>query len=286
MKRIDLNEWKQIGAGGNGKTYIPKDGSHKAILKVCNGKGNTLESVRLEFESAMECFKSGIPTPEPFEIVRVGKGYGTLSQFIKNKRSLCRVCADNPERIGEMAALMAAKGNELHSEEYTGTLFQPASFHIRRGLEIFHPFLTRNEIAVIEQWINSLTDSRTLLHGDFNPGNLIVSDSGTYWIDTGRMFYGDPLIDIAHLYYFAAVMSRIVIVQHLSHMSRIQLVTFWREFLKSMGIESESDVSAYEAGLKKYVVLDIILRHSFKPSRLLVFLLSFQVRKIIKTQLH
>ena len=266
MKQINLKEWTRIGAGGNGKTYKSEDESD-VLLKVNNGEGAEYERVKREYDLSCAVRGMGIRTPETFEIVQVGKGYGTLFERIRGKKSLCRICADNPSRIAEMAALMSRRGRELHAVECTDALIRPAKEYALKGLEHFREDLTPEELKAVEGWIDALKDVKTCLHGDFNPGNLIVSGEGDWWIDLGRFSYGDPLLDVAHLYMFCneGRDSWIVrkVIEHISHMKFSQLQLFWNAFLDAEGIE---DKAGFEKVILPYLAMDKLVRHGFQHS--------------------
>lgn len=46
---------------------------------------------------------------------QVGDAYGYTFERIKGKKSLSRICADDPSRISEIAALLASEGRKLHA---------------------------------------------------------------------------------------------------------------------------------------------------------------------------
>lgn len=281
MKSIDLKDWILFGEGGNGKTYRPADNSEEILLKVNKGKGATLEQVKWEFESSNAVRRLGIDTPALYEIVQVGKKYGILFQRVKGKKSISRICADNPERIEEAAALLSKKGRELHSTECTDPMFRPISETARKGLEAFRLFLNKDQYNVVKRWIDELPQTQSCLHGDFNPGNLIVAGEEIYWIDLGRFSYGDPMMDIAHLYLFCVVMSHTFIVQNLAHMTERQLKDFWKAFLKAEGLSSAEEIAQYERNIRKFYVLDWMVRQGFKKSTLLALLTAHSFKKII-----
>ncbi|MEE3466679.1 MAG: hypothetical protein VZQ48_08095, partial [Candidatus Cryptobacteroides sp.] len=109
---IDLSAWTQVGEGGNGKTY-ENPSRPGVILKVNNARLSTLEAVKHEYDVSKAVESMGLPVPAMHEIVRVGDVYATISQLIRNKKSLSRICHDEPERIEEMARLLCQKGKEL-----------------------------------------------------------------------------------------------------------------------------------------------------------------------------
>ena len=112
IRNIDLTQWQQVGEGGNGKTYV-NPSTPDVILKVNNSRLSTRQAVEREFNVSRAVKSLGISVPEAKEMVRVGNVYGTITQLIKPKQSLGRICCDTPGRTEEMASLLCARGKEL-----------------------------------------------------------------------------------------------------------------------------------------------------------------------------
>ena len=103
---INLDDYKQIGEGGNGKTYV-NPAAPGEILKVNNARMSTWEAVKREYDISRAVADLGIAVPATYRIVRVGKAFATISQRIEGKRSLSRICHDEPQRTEEMARLLS-----------------------------------------------------------------------------------------------------------------------------------------------------------------------------------
>ena len=109
VQKVNLNDYTQIGEGGNGKTYVTSADSDE-IIKVNNARLSTWEAVKHEYDVSKAVASLGIPVPAMYRIVQVGKAFATISQRIEGKRSLSRICHDVPERTEEMAHLLCRKG--------------------------------------------------------------------------------------------------------------------------------------------------------------------------------
>lgn len=61
-----------------------------------------------------------------------------------------------------------------------------------------------NEYPQIElsEWtkVDAMPDTQNCLHGDFQPGNIIMAGGQHYWIDLGWLSQGWYMMDLAHLY--------------------------------------------------------------------------------------
>lgn len=262
-RQIDLSAWIQVGEGYNGQAFISEACPGK-LLKLVHGVLASAEKVEQEFYASQAAFEAGLPTPRVFEIVRKGEDHGYISERIEGKKSFSRLCADNPERIPEYAALMARYGHELHALPMSVSRYVPSLKSVLREAVEFAPFVTpaqRNRLASL---VEEMADTATVVHGDFQPGNLILAQDKPYWIDLGWLSVGDPVIDLAHLYKMMVQDSVIPAVQDLTHMTREQMITFWQEFAKAY--TGQSEISALEQKLRPYAALDIVRTYYFHPS--------------------
>ena len=111
-----------MGEGGTGKAYA-NPARPDVILKVNNERLNSLEVVQHEYDVSKAVEELGLSIPKVYEIVRVGDAYGTITQLIHNKKSLSRICHDEPERTEEMAQLLGRKGKDFHSSPCNTDVF-------------------------------------------------------------------------------------------------------------------------------------------------------------------
>ena len=79
--QISLENWIQVGEGGNGITY-ENPANQDILLKVNKGYTAGLKNVKLEFDTSVAVAKLGITTPAMREMVMVGDEYGIISERI------------------------------------------------------------------------------------------------------------------------------------------------------------------------------------------------------------
>lgn len=259
ISSIDLSAWHQVGEGGNGKTY-ENPSRPDVLLKVNNGRSNDLDSVKKEFDISKAVEELGVPTPRMFEIVRVGDAFAAISERIKNKKSLSRICHDEPGRTEEMGVLLARLGKQLFSVPCNTEVFPDRKKQALEALEKAS-FVSKKNREKIRAYLETVPDSTTCSHGDFQPGNVIMSEGKCYWIDLGRFACGDPMFDIGHLYQICFVYAPMKQVQDIFHMTLEQFHLFWDAFAKEYtGKENHSD---FDALAGKHAAIDIILRTVF-----------------------
>lgn len=291
IKNIDLTQWQQVGEGANGKTYVARpqaapqcgytDGANAGvILKVSNSHLSTLEAVRKEFDVSRAVHALGLATPEMKEIVRVGNAYGTISELIKPKRSLGRICCDNPERTEEMATLLCTRGKELFATPCDTGFFPSRKAQLLQALGRVQ-FVGRKTLSTLETFAQRIPDATTCLHGDFQMGNLILSGERHYWIDLDRFGYGDPMFDVGHLYMLCNVYSSMKYVQGLFHVTRDQFHRFWDAFARAY--TGSADHADFDREAARFACFDVILRYAYdKPNLPEKLFFSIYIRRLAK----
>ena len=253
--QIDLREWTQVGEGYNGQAYV--SAAHPGVmLKLVRRELGAAHKVEQEFQAAKTAYEIGLPTPQVYEIVRDGEDHGYLCQMLAGKKSFARLCADQPERIQELAARMAELGHALHATPVAASVWVPCMKELLLTALAESPLVDDGQRALLREKVLAMPDDRTCLHGDFQPGNLLLADGKCYWIDLGWLAQGCPLMDLAHLYKMMVEDSVIPQVQELTHMSREQMLAFWDAFARAY--TGRDDIEALNRELRPYAVLDLV----------------------------
>ncbi len=278
-RQIDLAGWTQVGEGGNGKTYVNPECPDR-MLKVNNSRSNDLESVKKEFDVSKAVEALGLPTPKMYEIVRVGDAFGAISQLIKKKKSLSRICHDEPERTEEMAQLLAKLGKEFFATPCDTEFFPSRLQQALKGTEVA-TYIGRKDRQKIRAFLETLKECTTCSHGDFQPGNVILSEGKPYWIDLGRFAYGDPMFDIGHLFQICKIYAPMKQVQNIFHMTLEQFHRYWDAFAKAY--TGKEDHSEFDVLAGKFAAIDVMMRPIFlKPSFPEKLFFAYYVHKLVK----
>ena len=273
--QVALGEWIQVGEGYNGQAFV-SDAHPGVMLKLVRREMGAADKVEQEFYAAKTAYEIGLPTPQVYEIVRDGADHGYLCQIIAGKKSFARLCADRPERIPELAARMAVLGHALHATPIGLSDYIPNIKELLLKSLADSPLVDKRQRALLKETVLAMPDDRTCLHGDFQPGNLLLADGECYWIDLGWLAQGCPLMDLAHLYKMMVEDSVIPQVQDLTHMSREQMLAFWDAFARAY--TGRDDIEAFNRELLPYAVLDIIRTfylHAHDNPDLIAFLKSW-----------
>jgi len=260
--RIDITAWTQVGEGGNGKTYENRD-NPDILLKVNRDTMNDEATVRRELEFSQHVAALGLPTPRMYDMVLVGDNYGQTFERIKGKRSLSRICADFPQRLGEAAALLANEGRKLHATQCDTSFFPSVKQRALTALET-NDFVSVDDKQKLRTLIEGVADETTCVHGDFHSGNLIVSgDNRPYWIDLGWFGHGSYMFDLGHLYLLCNIYSQFEGMRNIFHMTREQLLAFWDEFAKTY--TGQADHSELDAVAARFAPVDVVILSYLNP---------------------
>lgn len=277
---IDLSTWIKTGEGGNGSTY--EDPTNPDVLLKVNKDGlNDLDSVMREFAPSAEVAKLGLSTPAMIRIVKVGDAYGILSERIRNKKSLFRICHDQPERTDEIAIKLAHLGKELFSTPCNTDFFPSRKQVALRGIEI-STFLGKRNCEKLRSFVEKVPEVKTCVHGDFQGGNVITTGEKYYWIDLGRFAWGDPMFDIGHLYLSCMVYSRLKPTREIFHMEEDQLHRFWDVFAGEY--TGKEDHREFDHEASRFAAVDIAMRQYYqKCSFIHKMFFRFQLNGLMKS---
>lgn len=259
-REISLSDWTPSGAGATATSYNHKE-NQELMLKLFNVGISNSGYAEKEFDLSRKVEALGLRTPRAIEIVKAGKCTGVIYQRIVRKKSTSRSCADNPEDIDKYARIFAEECKNLHSISCS-----PSDFSSRKAQALKdvaeHKGYSRHTKEVIAAAINRLGDHTTCLHGDMQPGNLLIADGSTYWIDLGFFSWGHPMFDIACLYFFCKHPIGLFWGTKLCHLTRRQMKHFWESFASAYSNNPEELTStakdnvlvylAYTIGLENY----------------------------------
>lgn len=250
MEKISYADWIPFGKGGYGTTYrhVSDD---SLILKM--GRHTTPDVAQREMEMSVLFSEMGINTPKVYKVVTDGKHYGNIGQIVNGKVSISRIIADNPSKTDEMAVLFAEKCMEFHSVECDTAKIKNRQqiFAQRVGAIRFLKDETKQDIL---DKIWSIRPCTTCIHGDMNPGNLIVANGKYYWIDLGDASYGNPVMDLGGFEFINELPD--LLIRHLFHMPKRQLQRFYEKYLE----ETLNNVQDKDTFLKELEIVKLGVR--------------------------
>lgn len=153
-----------------------------------------LENIQFEQKLARVVQSSGLPVPAVGEIIQVNGQNALLYQRVAG-RAMWEILSRQPWRVFSFAKRTAELQVQLHATAAPADLPNQRE-RIKRKIEHARALPEAMRHIVLAA-LDSLPDGDSICHGDFHPGNILVTDQGEViidWIDASR---GNPLSDLA-----------------------------------------------------------------------------------------
>ncbi|MBP5246648.1 MAG: TIGR02172 family protein [Fibrobacter sp.] len=256
FKPIRLEDWDLFGGGATAESFYHKT-DPTLMLKLFN-EGVERSSSEREYTASRSISDMGIRVPHALSLVQCGNRLGIIYERIVGKKSIARLCADDPENIPTYAKMLAREAKKLHATECDQNIFQPRKKILEKFLSEIHlsDFARERVIRVL----STMEPATTCIHGDLQMGNIIYADGRCYWIDLADFAYGSPLIDLGVLYFNCQIMNNSPIIHDLLHMTGPQLDAFWKEFLPEyLETDSKTKLAEFEKKVRPYAALFVVM---------------------------
>lgn len=253
--RIDINDYIRSGEGANGASYFHKTDPDR-MVKMMNSNV-PLGIIEDELHQSMLAYESGIPCPEPGKLVIDQNGcYGIQFKRIRNKISFSRAIGNEPDRVEEYALRFAELCLKLHS-----TVLDKSKYKSARQIDLDmleeSPFFEPEEKEKFRDFILSVPEANTAVHGDLQYSNALMSSDGDYFIDLGGFSYGHPYFDLGQVL-LCCCYSPDDFIREFYHMEPETAREFWKYFVRGYFGE-DSDLNAVTAMIRPYSALMTIL---------------------------
>lgn len=232
-REIDLSSYHVAGEGGMGDCYFDAEGDN--MVKLYQDP-SLLMLARAEKRGAYAAFVSGVPTPLVGEEIKAGDKYGIVFERSKNKKSIARLVADNPEDIEKYATVFAEMFKKLHATPCAKGLADPVDRKFRFMVDQAE-FLSAEQHRRADSILDGIEPRDTCLHGDPHLGNAIIGDNGPQFIDLGSFSYGNPIFDLSMTYIECSLLCDLgevsdEMIMRNFHVTPATLKRFWKLYAK------------------------------------------------------
>ncbi len=179
---------KVIGLGNTATVYEWEEGK---VLKLFY-QGYPKEAVERELHNAKAIINMDFSKPKAYEIIFLEKRMGIIYDRVDGESLL-----DWVMRTGEVQECAVYMAN-LHKAILKNKISNVPNYKELLKCNIVNsPSTNLKKQEEVLQILDKLIDGNTLCHGDFHPGNILISDGHTIVIDFMNVCHGDFLYDVA-----------------------------------------------------------------------------------------
>ena len=192
---ISVDGCEVIGQGANGKVYrIDRDTIVKVYLNP-----DSLPDIQRERELARKAFVLGIPTAIPYDVVRVGDGYGSVFELL-NARSFAQIIRDEPDKLDEIIEMSVDLLKKIHGTELRkGDM--PDMKEVALGwTDFLKDHLPEEQYKKLHSLVEAVPEDNHMMHGDYHVKNVMLQDGEMLLIDMDTLCMGHPIFELAAIY--------------------------------------------------------------------------------------
>lgn len=230
IKNFDLTGWTCFSDRRNSRSYVSPDKKWMVKLSTDVSK-KSLEDLEIEKSYTDRALSIGIKTPDVGEVIELSDGSnGLIYEYVEGKKSISRAMQDDIEHIDEYMKRFARIAKEFHSKVCDKNDFIKIEDRIIKNINKYD-YMTPSQKEKAFNFMDSVEKTNTALHGDFQPGNFIITDTDEFAIDLGSMAYGNHLYDVGMLYFFIFYMPAFV-SKMICRLEGDNLIKMWNSFIK------------------------------------------------------
>ncbi len=194
-RKLSVEGCEVIGQGANGKVYrIDRD----TIVKVYMN-ADALPDIHRERELARRAFVLGIPTAIPYDVVKVGEGYGSVFELL-NAEPFTKLLKNEPENEDKYVGLYVDLMKKIHS-----TTVRPEDMPDMRNVAInwanfLVPYLPEGKGEKLVDLMEDVPIDHHMLHGDYHLKNVMMQNGEVLLIDMDTLCQGHPVFELASVF--------------------------------------------------------------------------------------
>lgn len=177
-RRITIDSCEFIAKGANGAVYRYDD---ETIVKQYFNR-DALPEIMQERENARRAFVLGVNTAIPYGIVRIGDGYGSLTELL-NATSVTKLIRANTEDLSQSVAYYIDAIKEVHAIETESGELPDFKKWVLEWADFLSGYLDDAHAEKMRNLIENIPDSNFIIHGDYHTNNVMVQNGEPVLID-------------------------------------------------------------------------------------------------------
>ena len=194
-QRMSVDGCEFIAKGANGAVYRYDD---ETIVKTYFAK-DALPEIKQERENARKAFVLGINTAIPYGIVRVGDGYGTVTELL-NAVSVTKLIRNNPDDMSEAAKYYIDMLKSIHAIHVEDGEVPDMKETALSWVDFVAGHIPQEQGKKLRALIEGVPKQNTLMHGDYHTNNIMVQNGEPLLIDMDTLCMGHPIFELGSMF--------------------------------------------------------------------------------------
>ena len=193
--RISVDSCEFIAKGANGAVYSYDD---ETIVKQYFNR-DALPEIMQERENSRRAFVLGVNTAIPYGIVRIGDGYGSLTELL-NATSVTKLMRANTEDLSQSVAFYIDTIKEVHSIETQGDELPDFRKWVLQWADFLAGYLDDAHARKMKSLVEGIPESKFIIHGDYHTNNVMVQNGEPILIDMDTLAVGHPVLELGSMF--------------------------------------------------------------------------------------
>ena len=194
-RRINVEQCEFIAKGANGAVYRYDD---ETIVKQYFNR-DALPEIMQERENARRAFVLGVNTAIPYGIVRIGDGYGSVTELL-NATSVTKLIRANKEDLSRSVAYYVDTIKEVHAIETQPGDLPDFKKWVLEWVDFLEGYLDEAHAKKMRALIEGIPDSNYIIHGDYHTNNVMVQNGEPVLIDMDTLAVGHPVLELGSMF--------------------------------------------------------------------------------------
>ena len=243
-RRLSVEGCEIIGRGANGEVYrLDPD----TIIKVYLNP-DSLPDIHRERELARKAFVLGIPTAIPYDVVKVGEGYGSVFELL-NAKSFAKLIIADPANVDSCVEMYVDLLKKIHSTDVKPGDMPDMKEVALNWAAFLKDYLPEEDFNKLYALVEAVPHSDRMLHGDYHIKNVMLQNGEVLLIDMDTLCVGDPVFEFASVWLAYLGYSEVdhQVVKDFLGIDRSITEQIWNKTLRLyFGTEDENVLREYE----------------------------------------
>ena len=193
--RMSVDGCEFIAKGAYGAVYRY---DNETVVKVYYNP-NALPEIQQERENARKAFVLGVNTAIPYGIVRIGDGYGTVTELL-HATSLSKLIQDNPDNLEQAVIYYVDTMKQIHSLKVEKGELPDFKEWVLEWVDSLKNHLSVDQYDKLHGLVTALPESTTMIHGDYHTNNIMIQNNEALLIDMDTLSVGHPIMELGSMY--------------------------------------------------------------------------------------